>query len=431
MPCKNPIKVIHRPTRAPRDISFLFSNEPVQRRGLRPNTEFEGDTLQRIPAFRTLDALRGLAAIWVVTRHSAATFAAGTNARFAHEPLYFVALRGQLGVMLFFVISGYCIMAAAYAALINGKPVQRYAYERFRRIYPPYLAALVITVLTVVLANYASAHHWIGSINHPRWIGSSFTYWAGNLFLLQSELNVEPANGVFWSLCYEVAFYAVVGVMLWVAKLVAARHGAGAATLTLLMGVTITTSLSLLSLIATGSAVFPFDLWHMFSLGSILFFLVEAGPGTVSGYSRRFRWIVNSVAVFVLALIAVYVALHPNDDTDTADPHSRIRSAATMLFFLLLMALRPFDQRLGRSRWMRPLLWLGACSYSIYLIHTVVLPFASVITRKAGLDGNLYWISFWIQVGAAILFGRLFYYLIERHFVSSRQKKRLVEEHAG
>ena len=387
--------------------------------------------MKRIPPFRSLDALRGLAAVWVVMRHASATFAAGPNLHFAHQPLYFVALRGQLGVMLFFLISGYCITAAAYAALLTGKPIRRYAFERVRRIYPPYLATLVLTACTILALRFASAHRWIAPINHPHFLGTSVVYWIGNLFLLQSEFHVEVVNTVFWSLSYEIAFYAVVGVMLGSARLIAARRGLAPAALVLFLELAAATCLSVLSLTFLHDAWFPFDLWHMFALGGILFFVLEARPDTFPGYSRSVRWLLNSSAVFLYALTAVSVMLHANDDAWIADPHTRISSVAVLLFFLLLLALHRVDGRLGNSRWLRPFLWLGASSYSLYLTHTVILPFASVLTRRAGLDGNLYWISFWIQIAVAIFFGRLFYLLVERHFISSHQRKRFLEEHAG
>jgi peptidoglycan/LPS O-acetylase OafA/YrhL len=361
--------------------------------------------------------------------HSASPFI-GDNPRFAHEPLYFFALRGQLGVMLFFMISGYCIAAAAYGALTSGKPIWRYAFERVRRIYPPYLAALTLSAFTTLLIGYASAHHLIGPVHHPHVLGTSARYWIGNLFLLQYELNIVPMMGIFWSLCYEIAFYAVVGVWLWVAKLVTLRQGLAFGTLTLVLGVFLTTYLSLLSLILSGGAIFPFDLWHMFSLGCILFFLLEFNPMTVAGYSRRLRWCLYGAAAVAVSLTIVYIAIHRNDDIELGDPHSRIRSASSLLFFLLLSGLRRIDLRLTNSRWLRPVLWLGACSYSIYLVHPIVIPFASILCRKAGLDGNLFWIAFWIQVVFAVACGRVFYLLIERHFISSRQKKRLAEERA-
>ena len=387
--------------------------------------------MRRIPPFRTLDALRGFAALWVVMDHACAPFLAANDPRYLHQLLYAFSIRGQLGVIFFFIISGYCITAAAHGALISGKPLWRYGYERVRRIYPPYLGVLLLGLVSNAAIGFASAHRWIGPVHHLMVFYPSPRYWIANLFLLQFELHTGMFLAVFWSLCAEVAFYAIVGVLLGIAQQVAARRGLAGGTLALLLGLALTTYASLLSLIVFDNALFPFDLWHQFALGGLLFFLIESKPGTVAGYSTRLRRIINSAAALAAVLTLIFIALRPGIEIDVAHPASRIRSIACLLFCILLVGLRRIDERLAASRWMHPWLWLGACSYSLYLIHPIVLPFADILCRKAGLDGDRYWLTFWIQCAVAIAAGRIFYYLVERHCISSRQKSRLAEELAA
>ena len=388
--------------------------------------------MRPIPPFRMLDVLRGVAAAWVVMRHCSSRFITSDNLHYAHEPLYFLALHGQLGVMFFFIISGYCITAAAYGALCSGKPLWRFAFERTRRIYPPYLAALILGVISVMVITFAGSHHLIAPVHHPPVLGNDARYWIGNLFLLQFELHAQPMNVVFWSLCYEIAFYAVVGVWLWAAKWIASRRGLPTGRLLLVLGISLTTYLSLFSLILRGGAIFPFDLWHQFSLGGLFFFFIEFNPETITGYSNRLRWILNGSLALAVGLTVVHIyALRPDVDADISSPLSQASSITALLFLLLLLGLRRVDSLLASSPWMRPMLWLGACSYSLYLIHPVVVPFADILCRKAGLDGDRYWIAFWVQFTTAIVCGRIFYLGIERHFISSGQKKRFREEHAG
>lgn len=378
-----------------------------------------------------LDALRGFAALWVVMDHACAPFLAANDPRYVHQLLYAFSIRGQLGVLFFFIISGYCIAAAAYGALIGNKPLWRYGYERVRRIYPPYLAVLLLGIVSNAAIGFASAHRWIEPVHHLMVFYPSPRYWIANLFLLQSELHTGMVLAVFWSLCAEVAFYAIVGILLWIAQQVAARRGPASGTLALILGLALTIYASLLSLIVFDNALFPFDLWHQFALGGLLFFLIESKPGFVAGYSIRLRRIINSAAALAAVLTLIFIALRPGIEVDVAHPASRIRSITCLLFCVLLTGLRRIDERLAASRWMRPWLWLGASSYSLYLIHPIVLPFADILCRKAGLDGDRYWLTFWIQCAAAIAAGRLFYYLVERHCISSRQKRRLAEELAA
>lgn len=396
----------------------------------RTNTASEA-YLQRIPPFRTLDIFRGLAAIWVVMVHSCDRFLGGNDPSYFQQPLYAFAIRGQLGVVLFFVISGYCITAAAHGALYSGKPLRRYAFERGRRIFPPYWVALFVGLAVALLIRFAEVHHWIPKVNHPQELVTTPIYWIANLTLTQYEFNTQFANIVFWSLCYEVAYYAVVGVWLWAAQRVAKARGMAVGQMTLILGLAFTTAAALISLIVFDRAIFPFDVWHQFAIGGLFFYILESRPGTVAGYSPAFRRTLTGIAVVITALCAVYIAMRGTPFWSIALPSSKLYTLATLIFCVFLAAIRRFDTKIAESRWVRPLLWVGAASYSLYLIHPIVLPFLDITCRRMGLDGNRYWITFWIQVIVAVPCGRLFYVLIERHFISSRQTKRLVEEHAA
>jgi len=386
--------------------------------------------MQRISPFRTLDAFRGFAALWVVMDHSCDRFVAGNDPRFAHVPLYAFSLQGQLGVFLFFVISGYCIVAAAHGALYSGKTVGRYAFERCRRIFPPYWCVLILGTLATLLLLVAESHHWIPKINHPQAFETSPIYWLANLTLTQSEFNTKFENIVFWSLCYEVCFYAIVGVWLFVAKRIAKARDLAAGQLALILGLALTT-FSTLIILTLGYAIFPFDMWHEFAFGGLLFYLIESKPGTVTGYSAKLRRTINVLTGGIAVLAVVFVVLSGFGMVKGIDPAHGLRTAFALGFCLLLALIRPYDEKIAASRWLHPLIWIGAFSYSLYLIHGVVLPFIDVACRKVGLDHDRYWIAFWIQVVVAVLCGKLFYMVVERHFVSTRQIKRLEEEHVA
>jgi peptidoglycan/LPS O-acetylase OafA/YrhL len=71
--------------------------------------------------YSMLDAWRGLAAVGVVLSHLNAP------------------INGHFAVMMFFVISGYCISASADSCLKKELGFGGFMYRRVRRIYPPYL----------------------------------------------------------------------------------------------------------------------------------------------------------------------------------------------------------------------------------------------------------------------------------------------------
>src|ERR1700733_10387207 len=85
---------------------------------------------QRVPApmvrlrsssLQMLDFWRGIACIAVVLFHWTIQWDAGHHGLGQINPLHIVLMHGYLGVQVFFVISGYCITAAAINTLEHGK----------------------------------------------------------------------------------------------------------------------------------------------------------------------------------------------------------------------------------------------------------------------------------------------------------------------
>jgi peptidoglycan/LPS O-acetylase OafA/YrhL len=383
---------------------------------------------QRIPPFKTLDAFRGLAAIWVVLVHSVTPWIGSGNWAYLRSPFYALSTRGQLGVSIFFVISGYCIAAAAFGALVSGKSVWRYFYERVRRIYPPYLAALILTVLSATILGLAESRHLIGTIHHFRGFPHTFRYWFANIFLLQNEFKTDMANDVFWSLGYEVAFYFMIGLILKCAQWLAAKRGLYVGILVFVNAIGASTIAALTWLLVTGEGVFPFDLWHQFSIGALLFFLLEFNPKTVRGYDSKLRGLILANGAIVTILTLAFISFRQVGSEDVSHPSSRLRSAMCLVFCALLFTLRKVDGRFVSSWAVKPLLCVGTFSYSLYLTHKVAIPYADFLCRRAGLDGPLYWITVVVQVVFSLIVGYLSFLLIERRFISKRQVRRISQE---
>ena len=287
----------------------------------------------------------------------------------------------------------------------------------------------MLTVLGALVISFASSHHLVGEVHHLQSLQSDPKFWIANLFLLQGELNTPMVNVVSWSLCYEVAFYAVIGVFLKVAQRIAARRDLYAATIFFVCAVGVSTIISLSILLAFGKPNFPFDSWHQFSIGGILFFMLDLRPDTMKAFTPRLRQIVLANATLVALLTLLFLIFRRMGGEDIGHQSSRAQSLTCLLFALLLIGLHRIDSKVAALPILRPLKWVGVFSYSLYLVHPIVLPFVDIICRNAGLNGPFYWIAFWIQVAVAIAFGRLFYVLIERHFVSKWRVKPLEVDH--
>ena len=148
-----------------------------------------------------LDGLRALAAVAVIVTHVGGL----TGYVLTGTPASWVVSRGNIGVPIFFVLSGLLLYRPWAAAALAGQPPGRlrsYLGRRALRILPAYW--VVVLVALPVLSPGPARHAW------P---------WVQYLFLVQ---NYDPhpwwagtgAAGLAqdWSLVVEVSFYLVLPV---------------------------------------------------------------------------------------------------------------------------------------------------------------------------------------------------------------------------
>lgn len=87
--------------------------------------------------FRELDGLSGLAVLAVVVYHFGATY----NDSYLSAPVAPYSFRcGELGVQLFFIISGFLILLMA----IDARSARVFITSRFSRYYPAYWFSLLL-----------------------------------------------------------------------------------------------------------------------------------------------------------------------------------------------------------------------------------------------------------------------------------------------
>ena len=160
-----------------------------------------------------LDGLRGLAALGVLTLHVwMFTVADG------HDPRELVSLlmgELRLGVVLFFVLSGFLLAGPWVASALDERPtprLARFAAKRAARVVPAYWVAMIGSFWLLT----GTGHDFeVGATQLP-------------LFAVFGQNYVGAAAGKLdppmWSLVVEVSFYAVLPLAGWL-LVRAARRG--------------------------------------------------------------------------------------------------------------------------------------------------------------------------------------------------------------
>lgn len=294
---------------------------------------------------RHIDALRALAALLVVWRHVADVFVQADPSGVAGGRWLQVAADnldvGHIGVIVFFLISGYVIPFSIHAD--RPAAVGSFLIKRFFRIFPAYWLSIPLGALT---------GFWIWG---QTFSAIDFTI---NLTLLQTLSGTRAAEGLYWTLLVEWVFYALCVVLLLSGSLGNMRRVCALAVLFLLA-----------YMVALASSTFGIHIPLLsLRLGVAWFYLSIMLCGTlyrtciIEGAGMRSGWL----RFGVYGLFGTYLVLLPAAGLWRAGfGHSPwISCAVGMMLFII------------GTRWVRVSTslsdWLGRISYSIYLFHPVV-----------------------------------------------------------
>jgi exopolysaccharide production protein ExoZ len=333
---------------------------------------------------KSLQAARGIAVLLVVICHSAA-FLGEEPGLWQTTPIYLWFRGAALGVQMFFVISGLVIFHAHREDFDRPRKAGAFYWKRFRRIYPLYWICLSLTLWKhrAVTDPYASHQHL------PSVILSSY--------LLIHLFSYQTIMVQAWTLFDEIQFYLVFALCIL-------NRRVGLAVL----GVWLAASFLFLAP-ASPYWLVVFSPYHLlFGLGILVALALESEKRIPAGL---IFWL--GMVVFAGALVVA----GPFDRGVIV----RLIAGVGAACILLGAALLERRSRLTIPPW---LALLGDASYSIYLIHFMVI---SAIARFAyahwrhlpvPISG---WMLLFILLGVGV--GIVTHYAVERPLLRALGKK--------
>ena len=368
-----------------------------------------------------LDGLRGLAALYVAHFHLLHEF--GWHQNSSYMPLMFretmnLFFAGHFAVVVFIVLSGYCLMLPI--ARSGGNHLQTgfgtYIARRARRILPAYYAALPASAL-IVWATDA-----LGGPVRQLW--PNLTSWIAHLLLLHNLHKpwIHNLNGALWSIATEWQIYFIFPFLLlplW------RRLGIGWA-----VAISLALSIGFTLLFPTARRGGPwFCALFALGMGAALF---NFRPST---FLRVRHWPFLPISLFLLfagyALQRMRTLKIPA--LDSVLTHSALSHPSPVIDFVIGLATAAFlvsctqalqkDRRLRAERWLswKPLVAIGGFSYSFYLLHmplVIALAWASQLYLPRSL-AYVFCIFAGFPLIAAVSYA--FYLAFERPFLAPQR----------
>jgi peptidoglycan/LPS O-acetylase OafA/YrhL len=366
--------------------------------------------------FPHVDALRAIAALAIVAVHISALSRVTYNSAVGAY-----TARLNVGVPIFFCISGFLLYRPFVAAAREGRPPIRlrdYARRRTLRIVPAYWVALTLLAIWPGLAGLFGAHTWV-------YYGFLQAYSAN--YVLG---GIAPA----WTLCIEVTFYLLLPFYaLGLRRLTAGRDGSAAMRIEL----TALAALSAATLvyrtllfnhpgpqIAASTLPGTFD-W--FAVGMALAVVSVAAHGREDAWAlfrwvRRWPWLPWLLAAVAFWAVSTRIGsprtYNPDQYSDGAWFGEHVLYALIALL-MVVPAVLGSGERGPRRVLSTPLLaWIGLVSYGLYLYHLTLLS----QLRDWGLDG---WLGLALAgVPLAVAAAAASYYVVERPFLRLKDGRR-------
>ncbi|RFU49229.1 acyltransferase [Paraburkholderia sp. DHOC27] len=312
--------------------------------------------------YAQLDALRGVAALTVVFSHfTLLTPLLGLR----HTPLRLIC-GGHEAVILFFVLSGFVL--TLQLARARSPSFGEFIVRRICRIYLPYLGAVCLAYALYVLV-FAGSVNWAGE-----WFNASWPTTLNNADLVKHILFVPPFQSdrldpVVWSLVYEMRISLVFMPVAFLATNYPTRWSilaAGAGSIAV-CALAIHRNHPVIQASVATEWLPTVHYLFMFVAGAALAVRRNEISAVLGGMavSTRMALVASSLALYVAARPISFLVHGVLSDY----LFDWLVLSAVCGIIACAIGIAPFANVLLT----KPLTFIGRISYSLYLLHAIVL----------------------------------------------------------
>ncbi len=317
--------------------------------------------------------------------------------------------QGHLGVDIFYVISGFVITQSLIKRphCSFGGYILGFYTRRAKRLIPALFVCIALTALVVFAVSSPDVTLTKASIR----TGVTALFGLSNFYLLRHATDYFGSSALLnpfthtWSLSVEAQFYLVFPFILWLSGLPQKRSD-GVRSFTLIIYMTAIASLASYVWLNNQNPIMAFYLmpsrfWEL-AAGAIGCLALSKHRNTASTHHRLMRPIaLFALVAIILILFLPRSTLYPGIST----------FAVVILTIVFICGIRPATLAYGLLT-LKPLVFLGVISYSLYLWHWSVL---TISRLTIGIDSRT--IPF--QLATIFILSVLSYRFVEKPLRSS------------
>nr|WP_160250652.1 acyltransferase [Mixta theicola] len=296
-------------------------------------------------SINSIQILRGVASLAVVAFHCRWFL----NGAYAEKSLGHILFDyGSFGVDMFFIISGFIITLATR----KGETIAQFAIKRFFRIYPLYIFCLIL-FLIFINEKYSMSDYIHALTITPLDQSSLAPYYGYNIL------------AVSWTLSYEILFYVIFGISMVLSQKYRALICSIIITLLWLSSYHFTGSLTI-DPVYTPTINLPINyVSNPITLNFIL--------GMLSYYIYSLFNIKNENLIFLLKAVSLFAISLCFLGIASRGMHHGIMMWGGMAFFIVTLLV--ILEKHGINFYFKKPVYIGTISYSLYLVHPVILQF--------------------------------------------------------
>ena len=387
-------------------------------------TEYLSQMNRQILRIPGADGIRAVACLLVVWHHTTQRFNPETSASWI-QGIHFFGMRGEVGVSLFFVLSGCLLSLPFWNAFINDTRVpniRSYAINRAARIIPAYWSNLVFcTAIAIWL--FDQDINWWRVISGLLFI-NSYHY---------SSFFPAELNGPLWSIGLEVSCYLLLPmVLITIIKTTKSIPLATFGMVTWIFALQILNPLIVNNFMTddklkgwqyglTGGAKQWLPYWNIgsffaqFLCGSLaaLIILALRSRGTLKSRAFDLSFIVFAIAATCLVAIRLVPGA---PDSFTMQPYAAPFYAILMAGAIVSAAFSAHIYKLLDNKLFS---WIAKLSFSIYLWHMFII----VIIERQFVEKYIYYgltdLLQWVFISTIVLMVSILIAAISWRFLES------------